>query len=208
VGQTVTVRADTKLVRIYAKSELIKTHERMDAGGRSTDYNDYPAELAPYAMRDPDRMTQEARRQGRHIGRFMERLLRGDCPWAKLRQAQKLLRLTNKYGRDRLDAACRRALAFDLINVKRVEAIVESGTPHAPGGVRPPVQGELIGLPTRFLRSPESFTHASPKPGRSSKENENHGDDTITEDRPEEAPAVGTSADAPRPDRVREEDEA
>ena len=67
------------------KGELVKTHPCIEAGSRSTDWNDYPKELAPYAMRDPDRMIKEGRHQGAHIGRFMERLLAGDCPWAKLR---------------------------------------------------------------------------------------------------------------------------
>jgi len=204
VGQTVTVRGDSKLVRIYAKGQLIKTHPCIEAGSRSTDWNDYPEELAPYAMRDPDRMIKEGRRQGAHIGRFMQRLLAGDCPWSKLRQAQKLLRLVNKYGRDRLNAACRRALAFDLINVKRVEGIVESCADKAQGNATPPPQGELFEITPRFLRPATSFSHQEP----SSKENEDHGDHSITEDRTEEASAIGTSSDIARSGDLREEDEA
>ena len=41
-----------------------------------------------------------------------------------MRQAQKLLRLGHKFGFPRVDRACRRALAFDLINVRRVESIL------------------------------------------------------------------------------------
>jgi hypothetical protein len=70
-------------------------------------YDDYPKEFAPYAMRDPERMISEGRCQGKYVGRFMERLLSRSFPWAHLRQAQRLLRLSNKYGRERLDAACR-----------------------------------------------------------------------------------------------------
>ena len=202
VGQTVTVRGDSKLVRVYLKGELIKTHACVEPGSRSTDWNDYPEELAPYAMRDPDRMIKEAGLQGRHIGLFMKRLLAGDCPWARLRQAQKLLRLVNKYGRDRLDAACRRALAFDLINVKRVEGIVESCADRAAGNASAPRQGELIEIPPRFLRPGASFSHQS-----SSKESEEHGDHSITEDRTEEASAIGASSDIARPGDVCEEDE-
>jgi hypothetical protein len=144
-------------VRAYFGGELIKTHERQAPGGRSTDYEDYPKELAPYAMRDPERMISEGRRQGKHVGRFMERLLSGSFPWAHLRQAQRLLRLSNKYGRERLDAACRRALHFDLIHVGRVEKIVEAGLEQK-AQTRSP--GQLVLLPTaRFLHPAGSFDH-------------------------------------------------
>ena len=58
-------------MRIYLKGELIKTHEHLSEGKRSTDYTDYPKELSPYAMRDPERIIQEAHRQGKHLGLFM-----------------------------------------------------------------------------------------------------------------------------------------
>jgi transposase len=158
VGKQVWVRADRGLVRIFVEGELVKTHPRKPPGGRSTDYDDYPKELAAYAMRDPERMIGEGRRQGKHAGRFMERLLSGTFPWAHLRQAQRLLRLGNKYGRERRDAACRRALHFDLIHVGRVQKILENGlgddkAPHAP-------RGQLLLLPaSRFLRPAGSFDH-------------------------------------------------
>jgi transposase len=157
IGKELWVRADRRLVRAYFEGELIKTHERKPPGGRSTDYDDYPKELAPYAMRDPERMISEARQQGKHVGRFMERLLSGSFPWAHLRQAQRLLRLSNKYGQKRLDAACRRALHFDLIHVGRVERIVEAGLDQKAPIISP---GQLVILPTaRFLRPVGSFDH-------------------------------------------------
>lgn len=157
VGKELWMKADRRLVRAYFGGELIKTHERQPPGGRSTDYEDYPKELAPYAMRDPQRMISEAYRQGKYVGRFMERLLSGSFPWAHLRQAQRLLRLSNKYGRERLDAACRRALHFDLIHVGRVEKIVEIGLDQKAQSRSP---GQLVLLPSaRFLRPAGSFDH-------------------------------------------------
>jgi transposase len=198
VGKRVWVRGDSKLVRIHVDGELVKTHERVAEGARSTDYHDYPEELAPYARRDPEALIREGHRQGEHIGRFLETLLAGDFPWAKLRQGQKLLRLSNKYGRDRVDAACRRALYFELFNVKRVEQIVEhelerKADPEAP-------RGQLILLPARFLRAVDSFTH-DPK-------EESDGGQSIARDRDEAPEALGTSGDTAGPGGVREESEA
>ncbi len=132
LGHKVWVRADSKLVRIYADGQLVKTHSRLDPGGRSTDYDDYPKEKTPYALRDPQRLIHAAGQHGEHLGRFMEQLLRGDFPWAKLRQGQKLLRLCDKYGAKCVDQACSRALAFDLINVRRVESIIRQHLEQAP----------------------------------------------------------------------------
>jgi transposase len=188
VGKSVWVRGDAKLVRIYVGGECVKTHERMREGGRSTDYQDYPAELAPYAMRDPEAVIREARRVGEHVGRFAEQLLAGPFPWAKLRQAQKLLRLANKYGRARLDVACRRAVYFELFNVKRVEQILEHGL--GPEAEAPRGQLVLLPTPARFLRPPESFTHTD-------RRTTTHGDQPVAQDRHEAPQARGPAADAP-----------
>jgi hypothetical protein len=184
---------------MYDDGGLVKTHERMPEGGRSTDYQDYPEELAAYAMRDPDRIIREGRRLGQHIGRFLEALLAGDFPWAKLRQAQKLLRLSNKYGRKRLDAACRRAVYFELYNVRRVQAIVQNDLEREATHDTSSTKGQLVMFPPRFLRASGSFNHQA--------EDQPHGDAAIPEDRAEEAQALRPAGDAPRPGSVREEGE-
>jgi len=159
VGKTVWVRGDSKLVRIYVDGELVKTHQRQAPGGRSTDYDDYPKEVVPYAMRDPDRMIREARRRGKHVGEFTEALLSGSFPWAKLRQAQKLQRLGQKYGFRRVDQACRRALAFDLINVRRVEQIIRGDLDRIDLPDEHRTETEVIQFPLRFERAALSFSH-------------------------------------------------
>ena len=168
VGRRVWVRGDSKLVRIYVDGKRVKTHPRQPPGHSSNDYDDYPQELTAYALRDPQRLIRQARKQGAYLGDFMEALLSGSFPWAKLRQGQKLLRLGAKYGCSRVDAACQRALAFELINVKRVESIIRADLDHQPLPSEPAGQAEVIQLPLRFQRPAESFSHRSPKGGDSS----------------------------------------
>jgi hypothetical protein len=199
VGKRVWVRGDSKLVRIYVAGELVKTHERVGAGKRSTDYHDYPPERAPYAMRDPAAIVEEAKRRGDGIGRFTATLLAGPFPWAKLRQAQKLLRLGQRYGFATVDAACRRALAFELFNVKRVEQIVLAGLDRTDA---PAPRGALVPLAARFLRPTGHFGHG-PYEGE-----ETHGDQPIAQDASQAPEALGPAADAPRPGGVCPEDEA
>jgi transposase len=91
VGCRVEVRADRTLVRIYSRGDLIKTHPRQKRGGRSTDFSDYPQGRAPFAMRWPDFYRHRARQLGSEAGDFTDKLLEGEFPWSRLRQAQKLL---------------------------------------------------------------------------------------------------------------------
>ena len=49
-GQQVEVGLGSKLVRIYHRGRLIKTHLRQPRGGRATDPAGYPAELTPYTL--------------------------------------------------------------------------------------------------------------------------------------------------------------
>ena len=123
-GQKVEVRLGSKLVRIYHRGRLIKVHPRQDRGGRSTDPDDYPAELSAYTLRAPEQIKRSAASQGPAVAAYAERLFDGPLPWAKLRQGHKLIRLGERYSPERLDAACRRALSVDLIDVRRLERIL------------------------------------------------------------------------------------
>lgn len=169
----VDVRGDRSLVRIYFRGELVKTHPAQPPGGRKTDHNDYPPEKTGYAMRDPNRMIREGHSHGEEIGRFMERLLEGTFPWAKLRQAQKLLRLVEKYGGQRVNSACGRALSFELVNVHRVERILQKALETSTNQRQD--SGQLILLPGRFLRPAGTFT----QPTTERKENRD-GDPNLT----------------------------
>ena len=158
IGKTLTVRGDSALVRIHHGGELIKTRPRQPRGGKDIDYNDFPKEKSAYAMRDADRLIAVAKAKGEQIGAFMKRLLSGNFPWALLRQGQKLLRLTDKFGAPTVDDACRTALAYDLINVRRVERIIAQGLEKKalprPHGDSHPAPAQLS---MRFLRDPKSF---------------------------------------------------
>lgn len=169
IGQRVWVRGDRTLVRIYAERALIKTHATQPPGGRATDHDDYPAERTPYTLRDPARIIRQAGSHGTHIGRFATELLAGIFPWAKLRQAQRLLRLGDKYGWPRLDGACRRALAFELLNVKRVETILRLDLDQGRDAGEATSRAEDVRVyvlrpasTPRFARAAESFAHHAP----------------------------------------------
>jgi len=161
-GTKLEARCDQSLVKLYLRGELVKVHPRKPKGGRSTDENDYPPERTAYAMRAPDRIVSQALKLGPSIGRFAERLLEGTFPWSKLRQGQKLLRLAERYTAERLDAACARALGFDLVDVRRVERILVLALEHE-GQPAPPADQRVHELPAgRFARPGSAFDHRYP----------------------------------------------
>ena len=152
--QHVRVRADRKVVKIYFGTELIKMHERQPPGGRSTDPADYPADKSVYALRDVDSLRAKAKDKGVHIGIYADRLLGGPLPWTKMRQAYALLSLCEKYGDGRVEAMCQSALAFDVVNVSKVAAMLKSAA-KAP---RPSSSGKVVQLPLpRFARPSAHF---------------------------------------------------
>jgi hypothetical protein len=157
IGKTVVVESTRALVRIYCDHELAKIHPWKPPGGRSIDYDDYPKDRSAYSMRDPDRLIGQAEEIGAATGAFTRALLEGPTPWAKLRQAQALLRLASKYGPERVEAACERANAFELRNTKRVEGILlqDLRAPQVDAALEPPAPA----APARFARPNRSFRH-------------------------------------------------
>ena len=172
IGRTVQVRSDPHTVRMYLGAELLKMHARQPPGGRSTDPSDYPPHKAPYALRDVDSLIRRAREQGSAVGTFCERLLAGPLPWVKIRQAHGLLRLCERYGQDRVNALCVRALAFEVLEVPRLERMLKEARSVEEEGEK---CGQVIPLPGRFARSPQSFATRPPQDAEPSAEREKGG---------------------------------
>lgn len=165
-GTKLEVRGDSKLVRLYRSGELVKVHPRQPRGGRSTDPDDYPPERTAYTLRSPNYLRQQSAELGESVGAFADKLLGGSTPWSKLRQAFKLLRLGEKYTPSRLNAACEKALAVDLIDVRRLERIlVEALEQEAM-----PATAVSVPLPGRFARPGSVFAICTDNGGN------HHGD--------------------------------
>jgi hypothetical protein len=163
----VRVRADKTQVKIYFGTELIKMHPRKGPGGRSTDASDYPADKAVYALRDVDALIAKSKDKGVHIGIYAERLLGGPLPWTKMRQAYALLALCQKFGEGRVEAICQSALAFDVVSVPRIAAMLKSAAkPISPVDT----QGKVVQLTLpRFARPTahfETLARSTKKEGR------------------------------------------
>lgn len=164
IGQQLDVRVDRTSVRLYRGSELIKIHPRVAPGKRSTDPSDYPVGKADHALRSVDAIRMRAREKGAQVGAFVDKLLGGPLPWTKMRQAYGLVRLCDRYSAARVDALCARALAFDVLDVRRLERMLKAATQVETQAAS---EGRVVQLPLgRFARDPASFATRPRSSGR------------------------------------------
>lgn len=131
---------------------------------RSTDPADLPAHKTAYAMRDLGQLKRIASGHGQAVGDYAARLLDIDLPWTKMRQVYRLLGLTRRFGPERVDACCRKALELDVVDVSLIARMLERGSDEAAGtGAAPaPATGKVI--PMRFARTAEEFRPGGPGP--------------------------------------------
>lgn len=155
IGRHVDVRADSTLVRISHRGQVVKVHPRMAPGQRSTDPDDLPADKTVYAMRDLDQLLAKATRHGEAVGRYAAALLDTPLPWTRMRTVYRLLGLVNKWGAARVDDACRRALDAEAVDVGLITRMLERATERARED-QPPRPARTV-IPARFARDPDEF---------------------------------------------------
>lgn len=127
IGKKVWVKGTGKLVKIFYEHELIKIHTRgKHPGERLTDINDYPPEKLAYLKATPDYCINKASEYGPFTERLMRKIL-SDHAMKNLRKAQGILRLGEKYGKEQLEKASRRALEYGNYRYKSLKAILEKG---------------------------------------------------------------------------------
>jgi transposase len=153
LGVRVQVRVDRKLVRVFHRSQLVKVHPRQQPGHRSTDPTDLPSERTTYALRDIAHLQRLATGHSEAIGAYAAAALDTPLPWTKMRQVYALLGLVKKWGPDKVDAACRRALDAEAISVSLIGRMIERATEH-----HQPDEPLAPPATTRFARDPDEFT--------------------------------------------------
>jgi len=151
IGQRLKARADSQTVRFYSHGTVVKIHERKPRGGRSIDPNDFPKDKRAYAMRDVEFLKHQAAQQGEAIGLMAEVVLKGPLPWTRMRQVYALLGLVRRYGAERVEPTCARALRECMHSIRRLERMVKL---DAPVDSNPP--GKVIPL-GRYLRPTNQY---------------------------------------------------
>ena len=154
VGQIVDAHINERMVLLYRDNELVATHPRCQSPGEwQTRLEHYPEEKAAYLQATPDVCRQRAAVLGPAAQAVVDGLL-ADRPLNRLRSVQAILRLEEGYGRERLEAACARALHFGDTRYRRIKEILRAGLD------REPLAEEVELIPTHahlFARSGTEF---------------------------------------------------
>jgi transposase len=129
VGKTVWVRGTFRLTEIFLDRELIKCHVRAHkAGTWRTDQNDYPDRAKAFLFAHPTWCRQQAETFGEDVALMVNEILEPHS-LQNLRKAQAVLRLADKYGAEKLNAACRHLLYFGSTSRHSLQKILENGIP-------------------------------------------------------------------------------
>ena len=124
VGQKLLLRATPERVEIYHGHERVATHARAKhPGQRVSNFVHYPPTKLEGFLVTPVRLREQAAQVGPKTAELIGKLL-DEKPVDRLRAAQGILSLVNRYGPARVEAACRRALVFNLVSYRSVKTIL------------------------------------------------------------------------------------
>jgi len=129
IHKNVDIRATENVVEIFLKGKRVASHKRDDTKGRHSTLREHmPEAHRKYAEWNPERFIRWAEKSGSATAQMVKHLLSSRRhPEQGYRSALGLLRLESRYGKDRMEAACHRALSFELHSYKGVKNILEAG---------------------------------------------------------------------------------
>ncbi len=132
IGQMLEAYVSERVVEIYQGTTLVATHVRCTEPGQwRTRLDDYPPDKAQYLIRTPNYCRQIAAQIGPATVQVVETLL-GERPLDRLRAVQGILRLEETVGRQRLEAACARAIYYGDLRYRRIRDILNAALDREP----------------------------------------------------------------------------
>jgi transposase len=134
VRQEVDVRLTAQTVEIFHKGRRVASHVRAyQKGTFVTDPAHRPAAHQRHLEWSPSRLLAWAEKTGPHTREVVQTILdRKPHPEQGYRACLGLMRLGKRYGADRLEAACGRALAIQSPTYRSVQAILQRNLDQAP----------------------------------------------------------------------------
>jgi transposase len=129
IGRTVEVRLTARMVEIYHSQKRVAVHRRRSSrSGHVTVTAHMPKAHQRYANTTPASLIERAGRVGPNTAILVERLMRDrPHPEQGYRSAFGILSMARRYTRERLEAACERALLINAVTYSSVTAILRSG---------------------------------------------------------------------------------
>jgi transposase len=127
--EQVDVRMTEKVVEVFHEGKRVASHVRSRLTWKSTSVVDHmPPHHKAQAEWTPERLEEWAGKSGPSVREVAKRIMASrPIPQQGFRSCLGLMRLGEKYGTARLEAACQRALRLTNPNYKNIEAILKSG---------------------------------------------------------------------------------
>jgi transposase len=127
IGEVLDVKVTPNLVEIFRNGRPVASHHRTKAR-YTTKPEHMPSAHREHRKWNPPRVVATAKRIGPHTSELVDQLLSSKIhPEQGYRPCLGIVRLADKYDEDRLEAACRRALAYSSVSYKSVKSILEKG---------------------------------------------------------------------------------
>lgn len=133
-GQEVNVRLSGGTVEIFHAGDRVASHARAYGKGQYiTETSHRPAAHQKHLEWTPSRLIDWASTVGEDVAKLVKAILEHKPhPEQGYRACLGIMRLAKHYPDERLQAACRRALAYDLFSYRSVKHILEKGLDSAP----------------------------------------------------------------------------
>ena len=134
VNQQLDVRMTTHTIEIFRKGKRVASHQRIRSkGGFSTITEHMPKKHQHYAKWTPERLIQWAHETGEQTALLIERVLTSrPHPQQAFRSCLGIMNLGKSYDNERLEAACKRALALNAIGYVSLKSILKNGLENQP----------------------------------------------------------------------------
>lgn len=134
VKQELNIRFTATVVEIFKSGKRVAVHPRKTQGNAySTASEHMPSTHRAYAEWTPSRVLNWAAKTGADVALFIQHLMKAKAhPEQGFRAAMGIIRLEKKVGKDRLNAACQRALAIGGESFRCVSNILEHGLDRQP----------------------------------------------------------------------------
>lgn len=129
VGEVVDVRLTLNTLEILHKGRRVASHIRSDRKGHASTQPDHmPAAHRAHAEWTPSRLIDWGYKVGPNTGAFIKALLEARRhPEQGYRSCLGILRLSRTYPKQRVEAACARALAYNALSYRSIASILKNG---------------------------------------------------------------------------------
>jgi transposase len=126
--EAVWVRISARTIEVFHHGKRVAAHMRSSARRKHTTVREHmPSSHRRYADWTPERITREAGEIGRSTAILVEIIMRERShPEQGFRACVGIIRLVKSYGRDRLEAACGRALEIGARSFTSVNSILKN----------------------------------------------------------------------------------